>query len=140
MIFVSDLLQLVSSSLGPSILLLMALFHSFRLASSRAQTQQLWLMGLVAPQHVESFLDQRKNLCHVPCNGRRILICQANREVLVIYLQKQQCVYTCPKLPIYPSFTPFPLGSCKFSESVYLFLFVNKSICVIFFFLGIAYK
>ena len=41
------------------------------LVSSRAQAQQLWHMGLVAPQHVESSQTRAQTL--VPCIGRWIL-------------------------------------------------------------------
>ena len=44
--------------------------------------QLLWLMGLVAPRHVES--SQTRNWTHVPCIGRQILIHCATREVLPI--------------------------------------------------------
>ena len=43
-----------------------------------AQAQQLWLTGLVAPQHVGS--SQTRARTRVPCIGRQILNCCATRE------------------------------------------------------------
>ena len=45
-----------------------------------AQTQQLWLTGLVAPWHVGS--SQTRARTHVPCIGRQILNHCATREAL----------------------------------------------------------
>ena len=56
------------------------------LAGSRAQAQQLWRTGLVAPQLVGSSRT-RARTC-VPCIGRWILNCCATREVPV-YLFKR---------------------------------------------------
>ena len=50
------------------------------LAGSRAQAQQLWHTGLVAPRHVGS--SQARDRTHVLCIGRRILNHCATREVL----------------------------------------------------------
>ena len=44
--------------------------------------QQLWCMGLVVPQHVESPLA--RNWTHVPCTGRKILNHWTIRETLQI--------------------------------------------------------
>ena len=52
------------------------------LADSRAQAQQLWHMGLVAPWHVGS--SQTKDRTCVSCIGRWILIHCATREVPII--------------------------------------------------------
>ena len=49
------------------------------LAGSRAQAQQLWHTGLVAPWHVGS--SWTRDRTHVPCIGRRILNHCATREV-----------------------------------------------------------
>ena len=49
------------------------------LVGSRAQAQQLWCMGLVAPRHVGSSRT-RAQTC-VTCSGRRILNYCATREV-----------------------------------------------------------
>ena len=50
------------------------------LAGSRAQAQQLWRMGLVAPRHVGSSRTRART--YVPCIGRWILNHCATREVL----------------------------------------------------------
>ena len=50
------------------------------LTGSRAQAQQLWHMGLVAPWHVRSSRTRART--RVPCIGRRILSHCATREVL----------------------------------------------------------
>ena len=49
------------------------------LVGSRAQAQQLWFMGLVAPWHVGS--SQTRAQTRVSCIGRRILNHCATREV-----------------------------------------------------------
>ena len=49
------------------------------LVGSRAQAQQLWHMGLVAPRHVGS--SQTRARTRVPCISRRILNHCATREV-----------------------------------------------------------
>ena len=54
------------------------------LVGSRAQAQQLWCTGLVAPRHVGSSWA-RARTC-VPCIGRRILNHCATREVLIVVL------------------------------------------------------
>ena len=46
---------------------------------SRAQAQQLWRTGLVAPWHVGS--SQTRDRAHVPCIGRQILNHCTTREV-----------------------------------------------------------
>ena len=48
------------------------------LAGSRAQAQQLWHTGLVAPRHVGS--SRTRAQTRVPCTGRRILNLCATRE------------------------------------------------------------
>ena len=48
---------------------------------SRAQAQQLWHMGLVAPQHVGS--SRSRDRTRVPCIGRQIFNRCAIREVLL---------------------------------------------------------
>ena len=53
--------------------------QQLQFAGSRAQAQQLWRMGLVAPQHVGSFRTRAQT--HVPCIGRWILNHCATREV-----------------------------------------------------------
>ena len=57
--------------------------QQLRLTGSRARTQQLWHMGLVAPQHVES--SPTRCQTRVPCIGRRIPIHCATREVLLLH-------------------------------------------------------
>ena len=52
------------------------------LAGSRAQAQQLWCMGFVAPRHVGSSWTRART--HVLCIGRRILNRCATREPPVI--------------------------------------------------------
>ena len=52
--------------------------QQLRLTGSRAQAQQLWLTGLVAPRHVGSS-QTRARTC-VPCIGRQILNRCATRE------------------------------------------------------------
>ena len=49
------------------------------LLGSRAWAQQLWYMGLVALQHVES--SWARDQTRVPCIGRRVLTHCTNREV-----------------------------------------------------------
>ena len=49
------------------------------LVGSRAQAQQLWRLGLVAPQHVGSSWTRART--RVPCTGRWILNHCATREV-----------------------------------------------------------
>ena len=56
------------------------------LAGSRAQVQQMWHMGLVAPRHVGS--SQTRARTRVPCIGRRILNPCATREVPIKFLIK----------------------------------------------------
>ena len=50
--------------------------------SSRAQAQQLWHTGLVAPRHVGS--SQTRDRAHVPCIGRQILNQCTTREAPII--------------------------------------------------------
>ena len=52
--------------------------QQFWLAGSRAQAQQLWRTGLVAPRHVGSSRTRART--HVPCIGRRILNHCATRK------------------------------------------------------------
>ena len=52
------------------------------LAGSRAQAQQLWRMGLVAPRHVGS--SRARARTRIPCIGRRILNHCTTRETLSI--------------------------------------------------------
>ena len=59
-------------------------------AGSRVQAQQLWHMGLVAPQHVGS--SQTRARTHVPCIGRWILNHCATREVLPCCFDEQSFV------------------------------------------------
>ena len=65
---------------------------------SRAQAQQLWRTGLVAPQHVGSS-QTRARTC-VPCTGRRILDYGTTREVpgLNIYVHVTQLKNMLTKL------------------------------------------
>ena len=51
-----------------------------RSTGSRAQAQQLWLTGLVAPRHVGS--SQTRARTRVPCTGRQTLNHCATREAL----------------------------------------------------------
>ena len=67
-------------------------------AGSRAQAQQLWRIGLVAPWHVGS--SWTRDRTHVPCIGRRILSHCATREVPQIFcelgiLNNHSCPYIC---------------------------------------------
>ena len=52
------------------------------LAGSRAQAQQLWCMGSVAPWHVGSSRTRART--HVPCTGRRTLNHCATWEALCL--------------------------------------------------------
>ena len=52
------------------------------LAGSRAQAQQLWHTGLVAPRHVGS--SQIRARTRVPCIGRQVLNHCATREALAL--------------------------------------------------------
>ena len=54
------------------------------LVASRAQPQQLWHMGVVAPWHMESSLFRDRNC--VPCIGRQIPVYSATREVPLCFL------------------------------------------------------
>ena len=54
------------------------------LTGSRAQAQQLWRSGLVAPRHVGS--SRTRDRTHVPCLGRRILNHCATREAPMNFL------------------------------------------------------
>ena len=54
------------------------------LAGSRAQAQQLWRTGLVAPRHVGSSWTRART--RVPCIGRRILNHCATREARLFLL------------------------------------------------------
>ena len=56
------------------------------LTGSRAQSQSLWRMGLVAPWHVESSRTRART--HVPCIGRWILNHCVTREVLLLNILK----------------------------------------------------
>ena len=56
------------------------------LAGSRAQAQQLWRMGLVAPRHVGSSRTRART--HVPHIGRWILNHCATREIQCIAFQQ----------------------------------------------------
>ena len=53
-----------------------------------AQTQQLWLTGLVAPRHVGS--SQTRARTRIPCIGRQILNHCATREALDFILQARE--------------------------------------------------
>ena len=52
------------------------------------QAEQLWLMGLVALQHVEP--STTRDRTHVPCSGRWILNPRTIREVLTAFLLRIQ--------------------------------------------------
>ena len=54
------------------------------LAGSRAQAQELWRTGLVAPRHVGSCRIRART--HVPCVGRWIPNHCATREVPLVYV------------------------------------------------------
>ena len=58
------------------------------LVGSRAQAQQLWHTGLVAPQHVGS--SRTRTRTRVPCIGRRILNHCAMREALSCLIFKMR--------------------------------------------------
>ena len=57
------------------------------LAGSRAQGQQFWCMGLVAPRYVGSSRSRART--RVPCVGRRILNHCTTREVLSIQFLRE---------------------------------------------------
>ena len=58
------------------------------LAGSRAQAQQLWRTGLVAPRHVGSSRIRART--HVPSIGRRILIhCATGKSQMIIFLRNK---------------------------------------------------
>ena len=56
------------------------------LTGSRAQAQQLWHTGLVAPRHVGSSWTRAQT--HVPCIGRRILNHCTTREAPKYFLEE----------------------------------------------------
>ena len=62
------------------------------LVGSRAQAQQLWRMGLVAPWHVGS--SQTRARAHVLCNGRRILNHCATKETQSFNTLLKYSIYT----------------------------------------------
>ena len=66
---------------------LSTLVQQLPLTGSTVGTQQLWHMDLVAPRYVESF--QTRDLTHVPCIGRWILIHYTTREILQFYNQRK---------------------------------------------------
>ena len=57
------------------------------LEASRAQAQQLWHTGLVAPQHVGS--SQTRARTYVSCIGRRILNHCVTREALHFFFKER---------------------------------------------------
>ena len=59
--------------------------HWLWLLSSRAQVQQLWCTGLVAPWRVASF--QSRNQTHVSCTGRHFLYHWATREAHFLFFR-----------------------------------------------------
>ena len=70
--------------------------QELQLPGSRAQAQQLWCTGLVAPRHVESSWI-RGGTC-VPCTGRQILYHWATGEVLISFLYPTEldwCTVIC---------------------------------------------
>ena len=91
-----------------------------------AQAQQLWLTGLVAPQHVGSF-QTRARIC-VPCIGRQMLNHCATREAglwgFLFYF------VTVSLLPLPCS--PRPINSflfhrvCFYVQCITAFLFLSK--------------
>ena len=71
------------------------------LEGSRAQAQQLWRKGLVAPQHVGSS-QTRARTC-VPCIGRQILNhCAVRKLPVALLLQEKpgapKCQGVCPTI------------------------------------------
>ena len=66
----------------------------WRRGSSARGLQQLRCMGLVAPQHADSF--QTRDGTHVPCIGRQMLNHWTTRECLQLYLHVWQFL-TCNK-------------------------------------------
>ena len=68
------------------------------LTGFRAQAQQLWRMGLVAPQHVGS--SQTRAQTRVPCIGRRILNHCATREVPILCIVVCICQSQSPSLSL----------------------------------------
>ena len=68
------------------------------LVGSRAQAQQLWRTGLVAPRHVGS--SRTRDRTRVSCIGRQILNHCATREVpscTILYFHQQ-----CTIVPVFP--------------------------------------
>ena len=57
------------------------------LVGSRAQAQQLWRMGLVAPRHVGS--SQTRALIHVPCIGWILNHCATREAPNILYFDSQ---------------------------------------------------
>ena len=74
-------------------------FQQLWLAGSRAQAQQLWRKGLVAPRHVGS--SQTRDRTRVPCIGRRILNHCTTKEAYLfrICLKSFKIGLSCP-LPV----------------------------------------
>ena len=62
--------------------------QQLQLMGSRAQAQQLWLMGLVAPWHVGS--SQTRARTRVSCIGRRILNHCTTREAQLLFLNTEK--------------------------------------------------
>ena len=81
------------------------------LAGSRAQAQQLWRTGLVAPRHVGS--SRTRAQTHVPCIGRQILNQCATREALFFFKKKIHFSYIFLKKYLFLLFFLAVLGlSC----------------------------
>ena len=85
------------------------------LVGSRAQAQQLWHTGLVAPQHVGS--SQTRDRTHVCCIDRQILYHWATREALFFSIYVPTIlIYTYPQVV---------LDSILFLEVKFFFLYLQ---------------
>ena len=79
------LIALVSLGCGTQALRLRG-FSKLHLSGSRTQSQQLWLMSLVAPWQVGS--SRIRDQTHVSCTGRWILYHRATMEAPRLWLSK----------------------------------------------------
>ena len=80
------------------------------LVGSRAQAQQLWRTGLVAPRHVGSSRTRART--HVPCIGRQILNHCTTREV-----PRDNFTWSDPQFLCYSLHPNMPSGILNFFYS-----------------------
>ena len=73
--------------------------QSLWLTGSRAQAQELWHTGLVAPRHVGS--SRARARTRVPCIGRWILNHSATREALPLFFIVKKKFFLIKKIKIF---------------------------------------